>query len=115
MITWISKRIVQLLSSFSCGLLFLALTTGSIAAQISSDATLNAYALRGPQDATAKLYLSTSATSGDVPQQFDSVRVSLTGPDGQPQNATTYRQVAAPGGQAVTVLRGELSASTGRR
>jgi hypothetical protein len=69
--------------------------------QVSSDTTLNAYALRGPQDATAKLYLSVSAASGAVPEQFDSVRVSLTAPDGQPQNAVTYTQVAAPGGQAV--------------
>jgi len=76
------------------------MTAASLLAQDSSSAALNAYALRGPQDATAKLYLSVSAPSGAIPQQFGSVRVSLTGPDGQPQNPVTYAQVPIANGQA---------------
>jgi hypothetical protein len=94
------KRIAKFGSLFSSALIFLAMTAGSIAAQASGSTKLDAYALRGPQDATAKLYLSVSAPSGAVPQQFDRVRVLLTGSEGQPQNALTYTQVAAPNGQA---------------
>lgn len=101
MVNSTGKRITKFGSLRSCALLLTAMTAASLVAQDSSPGTLDAYALRGPQDATAKLYLSVSAPEGAVPQQFGNVRVSLTGPDGQPQNPTTYAQVPVLNGQAV--------------
>ena len=90
------KRVPALVLAFLCAL------TLSCGAQAQADPiSLQVYALRGPQDATAKLYLSVSSSGAGGPQQFASVRVSVTAPDGQPQNAATYTQVAAPNGQAV--------------
>jgi hypothetical protein len=56
--------------------------------------------LRGAQDTSAKLYLKLSAGAA-ASQPLAAVRVSVIGPDGQPQEPTTYTQVAAPNGQAV--------------
>lgn len=74
---------------------------GTAFAQAESPISLQAYALRGPQDATAKLYLSVSAPGAAAPQLFESVRVAVIGADGQPQTPATYANVSAPGGQAV--------------
>lgn len=91
------KRIPSLLIVFIGTLLALC---GAAAAQ-GAPTSLEAYGLRGAQDATAKLHLSISSRGSAVPQQFESVRVSLTGPDGQPQEATSYTDVSAPNGEAV--------------
>ena len=70
------------------------------AAQAAS--TLQAYALRGPQDSRAKLYLTVVTNDGSAPpSQLAAVTVSTVGADGQPQDAATFTNVDAPGGQAV--------------
>ena len=83
--------------------LFIFLTLCGVAfAQGGKPASLQAYALRGPQDTTAKLYLSVVTGDGSaVPQQFPSVTVSSDGADGQPGAIGTYTNVDASTGQAV--------------
>ena len=41
---------------------------------------LRVYALRGPRDSSAKLYLAVSSAGAARPQQFDAVRVSVRSP-----------------------------------
>lgn len=101
MVNSTSKRMVKFACSSLCALLWTVLTAASLVAQDPNSVVLDAYALRAPQDATAKLYLSLSAPAGEIPQQFGSVRVSLTGADGQPQNPITYALVPIANGQAV--------------
>jgi hypothetical protein len=55
---------------------------------------LQAYALRGPQDASAKLHLSVVLNDGSIPpQQFQSVTVSSVGQNGQPGSLGTFSNV----------------------
>jgi hypothetical protein len=67
---------------------------------------LDAYALRGAQDQSAKLYLSIVAQNGQtVPEeQFGPVQVTVRSPDGQLQSSTSYPSVSAPNGQALIDL-----------
>ena len=67
--------------------------------------TLDTYALRGPQDQSAKLYLSVVARDAQqVPQQFANVRVEVAPPNGQPLSTTNYTNVDASDGQAIIDL-----------
>jgi len=67
--------------------------------------TLDAYALRGPQDQGAKLYLSVvDQNAQQVPQQFANVRVEVASPNGQQLSTTNYTNVDASTGQAVIDL-----------
>lgn len=68
--------------------------------------TLDTYALRGPQDQTAKLYLSVVDPNASVPppQEFEKVWVEVNTPDGSSHNATSYNAVDAPNGQAIIDL-----------
>jgi len=64
--------------------------------------SLQVYALRGPQDASAKLYLSVLASDGYTPpQQLQSVTVSSVGQDGQQGTLGSYSNVDVSSGQAV--------------
>jgi hypothetical protein len=63
--------------------------------------TLDVYALRGPQDSSAKLYLTVLPAQPGIaaPQTLKDVLVRVSG-----SNANHYKNVAAPGGQAVIDL-----------
>jgi hypothetical protein len=67
---------------------------------------LDLYALRGPQDQTAQLYLSVVAGNGVVTsqEQFEKVRVDVSGPNGGPHNTSSYSNVDSSNGQAVIDL-----------
>ena len=74
--------------------------------------SLDVYALRGPQDQTARLYLSAIASnpSDTLPDQFEKVWVEIRTPGGEqhnlltPHKPTVYNNVDAPNGQAVIDL-----------
>ena len=78
----------------------LVIAVGTAFAQ-SGPTTLQAYALRGPQDSTAKLYLTVLTDGSTPPTQLGAVTVSTAGADAQPRNVGTFTNVDSPGGQAV--------------
>ncbi|MGH9643374.1 MAG: hypothetical protein ACRD3Q_13245, partial [Terriglobales bacterium] len=80
-------------------LFVLGIGVGACVAQ-SAPAKLQAYALRGPQDSTAKLYLSVITDGSAPPAQLGTVTVSTVGAAGQPRQVGTYTNVDSPGGQA---------------
>ncbi len=67
---------------------------------------LDVYALRGPQDQTAQLYLSVADGNGVVAsqEQFEKVWVEVRGPNGRPHNTWRYSNVDSSNGQAVIDL-----------
>jgi hypothetical protein len=73
---------------------------------------LDVYALRGPQDQSAKLYLSAIAPnpSDTLPDQFEKVWVEVSTPGSglhsllTPHKPTVYSNIDAPNGQAVIDL-----------
>ena len=67
---------------------------------------LDMYALRGPQDQSAKLYLSVVARNGAATsqEQFENVWVEVRGPNGRPHNTWRYSNVDSSNGQAVIDL-----------
>lgn len=71
---------------------------------------LDVYALRGPQDTSAKLYLSVITKSNQaIPSEtFDSVDVQVCAPDGQLITDTNYSGISSPAGPAVIDL-GDIS------
>jgi hypothetical protein len=83
---------------------------GAAPGQAASDNTgqlaLDLYALRGPQDQTAQLYLSIIAGNGAVAsqEQFEKVWVDVSGPNGGPHNPLRYSNVDSSNGQAVIDL-----------
>lgn len=68
--------------------------------------TLDVYALRGPQDQTAQLYLTVVGMDGAVVSQvqFEQVWVDVSAPNGGPQNPSNYHDVQSSNGQAVIDL-----------
>lgn len=68
--------------------------------------TLNVYALRGPQDQTANLYITLLPTDRQValPQQLDVVQVKVRDENGHYLSTDNYTNVYAPNGQAVINL-----------
>ncbi|HEX5285287.1 MAG TPA: hypothetical protein VFW30_14285 [Bryocella sp.] len=70
------------------------------------DLALDVYALRGPQDQTAHLYLTVVGMNGVVASQaqFEHVWVDASAPNGGPQNPSNYHDVDSSNGQAVIDL-----------
>jgi hypothetical protein len=68
--------------------------------------SLDVYALRGPQDQSAKLYLSIVPSDPQTapPTQLDKVQVKVAGPQSGQQSTENYQNVSAPAGQAVIDL-----------
>ncbi|HZL29273.1 MAG TPA: hypothetical protein VFC39_22295 [Acidobacteriaceae bacterium] len=117
-----SKPIFTLRKAFPwlLALLLAALPLGAVGAapqhagpQNWGQLTLDTYALRGPQDQTAKLYLNAVArdASETSQEQFEKVWVEVSGPKGWPHNTTTYSNVDTSNGQAVIDL-GDVSLAT---
>lgn len=102
------KRIVRNNMASFISVLVLGLC-GTVFAQ--GNGSLQAYALRGPQDTSAKLYLSVVRNATAVPQQFATVTVSSVGQDGQPGDLGTYNDVDGSTGQAVIDL-GDVALGT---
>lgn len=67
---------------------------------------MNLYALRGPQEQSAKLYISITSANPQItpPNQIEKVWVNVGGANGKLQSVTKYSDVSAPGGQAVIDL-----------
>jgi hypothetical protein len=95
------KRIRGIAFQVICALIVMGLCISAAFAQ-GAPTSLQAYALRGPQDSSARLYLSVSTNDGTAPpQQLGTVTVSTVGPDGQPRDVGSYNNVDTPAGQAV--------------
>lgn len=110
MIHWTGKRTRgSLLPLVSALLVFVF--CGSSLAQGNRPDSLQAYALRGPQDTSAMLYLSALTNGASAPQQFESVTVSSVGSDGQPQALGTFTNIDASSGQA-TIDIGDVALGT---
>jgi hypothetical protein len=67
---------------------------------------LESYALRGPQDTSAKLYLGVESegSQAPTPSQFEHVWVQVRTPDGRPVETNTYADVPLSSGLAVIDL-----------
>lgn len=79
------------------------LTTTSSAPQLF---TLDAYALRGPQDSSATLYLSVVPINSQTvaPDELKDVLVQVTGTNGVLESTNDYQTVSSPGGQTTIDL-----------
>jgi hypothetical protein len=93
-----SCAVLALLTAFTAGL---CPTMRAQAAPAHDAFTLEVYALRGPQDASAKLYLTVLPAAPGIaaPQALKDVLVRVAG-----ENAAHYKNVSSPGGQATLDL-----------
>lgn len=79
------------------------LTTAASSPQLF---TLDAYALRGPQDTSAKLYLTVAPANSQMiaPEELKDVLVRVAGTDGALESTNDYLSVSSPGGQTTIGL-----------
>lgn len=100
------RIVVPLLLAISPAAFEAASQHGSGGTHAPAPFALDIYALRGPQDTSATLYISVLPADPQTaaPETLKDVLIRVTGTNGVPESTRDYRDVTSPGGRATIDL-----------